>query len=155
MRGCDGTRSCGRRAAAGEAGAAYEPDALIERSLYLGARTEIRFATVGARERVVGGAAAEAAEGPCGVTAHERLRVGERCCERRHRVAIAAVAERDGDVAEKAGALGTRHRGAAEARAKPVRIEREESRQMRRERVVRLRFGGGVPGARLLADVAA
>src|ERR1700722_7839411 len=75
--------------------------------------------------------------------------------EHRHGLAIAAVAERDRDVAQKTTALGAFYRALSEAAAEAVVVQRHQVGHKRHQ------FGGDsrikrlVPGTYFLADIAA
>src|SRR5580765_4564267 len=74
-----------------------------ERGLDLADDAAVRLAPARRLERTA--RASDASERPCRVSADERLGVVERADQRRHRIGVAAVAERDGDVPQETAPL--------------------------------------------------
>src|SRR5438093_520311 len=127
-----------------------------ERGLDLSRDSWIRLAGPRSLEGAPGGSAAQPAERPGCMPAHERLGISEGRCERRHRVRIAAVAEGDRHVAEKPAALGPCHGGPAETRPEAGGVEGEERGEAGRERLGRTRLRCGlIPRTGHLAEVTA
>src|SRR5262249_45375839 len=128
---------------------------LGQRGIELDPGPGIRLDLPRALERSACRVSAEPSERPGGMASHQRFAIGERGHERWQRGGVAAVAQRDGDVSQQPPAPGASDGGAAEARAEAGIVEREELGKMRRERGIDWRPRVAVPGANLLADVAA
>jgi hypothetical protein len=90
------------------------------------------------------------------VTSDERLGIPERRVEPWDGVAVAAVAERDGRVAQQAAAPGAHDGAALESSAERRRVQRQDLGETWIEQIEVRDIGRlGVPRADVLADVAA
>src|SRR6516164_2838781 len=97
-----------------------------QRGVELGPRAGIRLDTARALECCACRASAELPERPGGMTAHQRLAIGERGDQRRYGCGVPAVAEGDGGVSQQPPTPGARDGRAAEARPEGGVVEREQ-----------------------------